>query len=311
MVVLGFLSGYCAQVSFTEDMATAFDGFSVLKFCQHVSLPLEYRRRFLGEIHPALVDAIRLSDQHQFLSHYLTMVDQSYVTLLDTYPPGSLAIYISMFMHGNVFPYAALGTDYQFSPFDKEDNILMLNSRPQSVLKTEALKNLAIKKHIAAVHKFLLDPTRSKHHNFQSLAAKTYVKGLQTWFAYLGALTYCYNLCEDFGSIELTPFIMGKETADLQGFFDSNGQFSSPEYLEWDALPMDDQFTKENWDQYFLSKPEQDEVFETRKDMKTWYQDWHKNFAFQLDLKSSHYMEYTDFGKSKMNPIPSSYSFHY
>jgi len=165
---------------FTADMAEAFDGFFLSKFCQDFLRPVRLKHNFLKQINPALLQQIRQSDQHQFLSRYLTMLDESYLVIMDQYPSQALSSQISIMMHADVFPPEALDLSFQLQPFLERQDILGLcgadgNSESRGPTETQRI----------VLREFLLDPARSKHHNFQSSAPKLYATTLLICFQYL------------------------------------------------------------------------------------------------------------------------------
>jgi len=285
---VGFLSRYLGHVIlFTTDMAQALAGFSLFDFCRQTAIPLDTRNTFLKRVNPVLIELIRRSDQHHLLSWYLNMLDESYLALMDQYPPQTLALQISVMMHYDILPRLALYLPFQLPGFQEEDNILaILSFRDYS-------KNLGpTRAHRNFLRKFLLDPARSKHHNFQDTAPTIYATALLGCFRYLKKVTVSHELsinetwldkCQD--DTDDTRSTKTGSTgeynqASAQGH---QGRLSTTEG-QVDSKTDHPQTVhtnlKRDKGQYTARRAEElHNKVDTERDFQTWYQDWTRNFG--------------------------------
>jgi len=260
-------------------MASAFEGFSLFNLFQNNTVNVAIKLTLLLRLNPILLHLIRQSDQHQFLSRYMTMLDESYIALLDRYPPESLALQLSVMIHTNTFPSQATEEDFQLPPsFVKHDTLWIIQKPlyqiPFRVGFTGAAR--AFKGHRAALHEFLLDRARSRHYNFQSLAGRMYAKSLLACFNFLDTQLFRYDYCPHcfMDGFQLIPFNM-EETEE-----DPNAVFHNQD--TWDTIgnTSDGHQTKnEEWDKYFTYNPEDTDIVDTEKDIQVWSANWHQAFS--------------------------------
>ena len=214
---------------------------------------------FLLELNPILLDLIHRSDQHQFLSQYMTMLDEFYIALLDSYPPESLALLLSMIIHENIFPSQAAKQIFQLLPSYVEHDTLYI-IREYSQVHSE---------HRAALCEFLLDPVRSRHHNFQRSAGKMYAKSLLACFNFLETQLFRYDNCPHCfpHGRQLIPFNTEESEEDLNDAFHEQEIGNKSE---------GHQTTNGDWDKYFSNNPENVDIADTEKDIQAWFANWHQ-----------------------------------
>ena len=234
---------------------------------------------FLLKLNPILLDLIRRSDQHQFLSRYMTMLDESYITLLDKYPPESLSLQLSVMKHENTFPFQATEEDFQLSPTFVVHDTLRIIPRHFPVSRTTPVQ--AFKEHRAALRKFFLDPVRSKHHNFQRSTGKMYAKSLLACFNYLNTQHFRYDYCPhcSVGWRQLIPFNTEETERNLNAVFHNRGNTSAGH-----------QTTNKDWDEYFTNNAE--DAVSTEKDIQAWSANWHQLVVSKENAKSQNCPSY-------------------
>jgi len=148
-------------------------------------------RRFLTVVNPALVELFVRSELG-YSSQYQTLLDETYIALLDEYPENVLSLHISLMMHRNEFPFDALTVAFQLFDFQADEDLLAMlefpfydDLTPMDDHMWDNDNPLNLKSHLTALREFLKDPKRSKHHNFQQTAPEVYSKALLLCFKYL------------------------------------------------------------------------------------------------------------------------------
>jgi len=251
-------------------MASAFDGFSLSKVFQHNTINRIMKLYFILKLNPILLDLIRRSDQHQFLSRYMTMLDESYIALLDRYPPDSLALLLSIIIHENIFSSQATKDAFQLLPNYAEHDTLCIIREQFSLLYYilgPADTVQVSKEHRAALREFVLDPARSRHHNFQRSNGKMYAKSLLACFSFLDTQLFRYNYCPHCfpDRHQLIPFNTEESEEDLNDAFHEQEIGNKSE---------GHQTANEDWDKYFSNNPENVDIVDTEKDIQAWSANW-------------------------------------
>jgi len=252
-------------------MASAFDGFSLFKLFEHNTIWQTTKRSFLLQLNPMLLDLIRRSDQHQFLSRYMTMLDESYIALLDRYPPDSLALLLSTIIHENIFPSQATEEFFQLlASYVEHDTLCIIREYFSSLLPVFFHEDTVQedKEHRAALREFFFDPVRSRHHNFQPSAGKLYAKSLLSCFNFLGTQLFRYSHCPH-------CFPDGRQLIPFNTKEDLNDAFHGQEPGDTIRNKSEGhQTTKEDWDKYFSNNPENVDIVDTEKDIQAWSANW-------------------------------------
>jgi len=250
-------------------MASAFDGFSLFELFQHNTMYHTVKPSFLLKLNPILLDLIRRSDQHQFLSRYMTRLDESYIALLDRYPPESLALQLSVMKHKNTFPSQATEETFQLPPSLVVHDVLCIIEEHSyllfpifGVVDTVQMS----KEHRAALREFVLDPVRSRHHNFQRSAGKMYAKSLLACFNFLETRLFRYDNCPH-------CFPHGRQLIPFNTKEDLNDAFHEQEIGN---KSEGHQTTNGDWDKYFSNNPENVDIVDTEKDIQAWSANWHQ-----------------------------------
>jgi len=225
-----------------------------------------------------LLELIHRSDQHQFLLQYMTMLDESYIALLDRYPPDSLALLLSIIIHENIFPSQATEQYFQLlTSYVEHDTLCIIREHFSLLYPTLGLADAVqvSKEHRAALREFVLDSARSRHHNFQRSNGKMYAKSLLACFGFLDTQLFRYDYCPDcyVDGLRLIPFNMEETKKNLRALFhnDETGDTIGSK-LELEAH----QTKNEDWKQYFTYNPENVDIVDTEKDIQAWSTNWHQ-----------------------------------
>ena len=236
-------------------MAEALDRFSLLKLCQRDKLDLYAKQYFLKLVNPVILRLLRQSDQHQFLSRYLTMMDQSLIALMDEYPPYTLALQISIMMHADVFPHATLDLGFQLPAFREEDDrlgILRFGDNSTDLGSTKA--------HRSILREFLIDPTRSHHHHFQSTEPMLYAMALLGCFDYLSKVVVREDCSIDETWLnQCVSSVVSSEEMTVE----NQGGHATPENDSNELIP---------------GSSERYTTFDTKKDIEAWQRGWRDDF---------------------------------
>jgi len=277
MITVLFLEFYLDRIPvFTADMAEAFDGFSLLKLCQQDKLDISTKHNFLKWVNPVLLRLLRQSDQHQFLSRYLTMMDECFLALMDQYPPHALALQISVMMHDDVFPDFALDLSFQLPAFREEDEklgILCLTDNSEDLGPTKA--------HRSILCEFLVDPTRSRHHHFLSTEPKLYAMALLGCLDYLSKVVIRQDCSIDETWLDQhASSVVSSEEITL----DNQGAHATPENYCAEITP---------------GSSEEYTIIDTAQDIQTWKQGWPDDFETDESLKfACRFTDLVDLSKS-------------
>jgi len=205
----------------------------------------------------------------------MTMLDESYIALLDRYPPESLALLLPMIIHENIFPSQAAQDTFQLLPSYVGHDALCIIREYFSFLFPILHENTVqvYKEHRAALREFLLDPVRSRHHNFQSSAGKMYAKCLLACFNFLDTQLFRYDNCPHCypHGRQLIPFYAKEIEQYIDAAFhnrktgDKLGNKSEGH-----------QTTNGDWEKYFSNNPENVDIVDTEKDIQAWFANWHQ-----------------------------------
>ena len=267
-------------------MASAFDGFSLLKLFQHDTLDPFIKYIFLLHLNPILLELIRQSSQHQFLSQYLTILDEFLIAALDTYPLESLALQLSTLMHENTFPSPATGLDFCLLPLHAEDNILcIVPQHVYQIIETGILDAEDLHEaHRATLREFFLNPVRSKHHSFQSSAGKIYVESLLACFNYLDTQLFRYDYCPHcfLDGFQLISFNTEETEEDLNTVFHNQGTGDTIRNKSEGHHTVN-----EDWNENVSYNPEDTDIVNTEQDIQAWYANWHQVVVSKENTKGS------------------------
>ena len=247
-----FLKEYLDRIPvFTADMAEAFDGFSLFKLCQQDEILIRSKHNFLKWVNPVLLRFLQQSDQHQFLSRYLTMMDESFLALMDQYQPHTLALQISIMMHDDIFPDSALDLGFQILAFLEKDDklgILRFSDHSEDLGPTKAQRSM--------LREFLIDPTRSRHHHFLSPGPGLYAMALLGCFDYLNKVVIRDDCSIDETWLnQYSSFVVSSEEITL----DNQGGHATPENYCAETTP---------------GSSEEYTTIDTAQDIQTWKQGW-------------------------------------
>jgi len=209
-------------------------------------------------LNPTLLELIRRSDQHQFLSRYMTMLDESYIALLEKYPPEQLALPLCIIMHENRFPAHATTYFFQLRMSFEEHDTLCIITKPDC-LPYDAVKEL--EEHRAALREFFLDPVRSRHHNFRRSAGRMYARSLLACFSFLDTQLFRYDHCPHcfLDGLQLIPY------NTLQTEKELNVIFHNQETQDTMGSKSEGQYN-----------PRDSDIADTEKDIKAWSENWHQ-----------------------------------
>jgi len=190
----------------------------------------------------------------------MTMLDEFHIALLDSYPPESLALLLSMIIHEHIFPSQAAKQNFELLPSHVEhDTPYIIREYSQ-----------AFKEHRAALREFLLDPVRSRHHNFQLSAGKMYAKSLLACFNFLETQLFRYDNCPH-------CFPHGRQLIPFNTEEDLNDAFHEQETGDTIGNKSEGhQATNGDWDKYFSNNPENVDIVDTEKDIQAWFANWHQ-----------------------------------
>lgn len=254
VLVFKFMKKYLERIAvFTADMADAFDGFSLLKLCQPSEVSVYYKHDFLKSVNPLILELLRLSNQHQFLARYLAMMDKSFLALMDEYSSNTLALQISIMMHGDVFLCSALDLGFQLAEFGKQDDklgILGFSDHLADLGPTKANRSILCE--------FLVDPSRSLRPNFQSTGPRLYVMALLGCFGYLNKI-----IINEDCSIDKTWLYQHSSLLVLSEETSSEGRNATP---------------GNNCDKINPSSSKEYATLDTENDIKAWQQGWRDTF---------------------------------
>ena len=235
-------------------MVETFKGFSILKLCQQDKLKIDTRPDFLKQVNPVILRLLRKSDQHQFLSRYLTMIDESFLALMDEYPPHALALQISIMMYDDVFPDIALLLGFQLPAFWEEDDKLEI------LAFSDDLTDVGLTKaHRSILREFLVDPTRSRHHHFLSPGPRLYAMALLGCFDYLSKVVILEDCSVDepWLNQHATPVVSSEEMT-----VENQGGYAILQNKCDEIIPGSEEYT----------------TIDTEKDMRGWQRGWRDIF---------------------------------